>query len=81
VPLLEGDDTGWDDEAISQFNGNRLMIKQGPLKYQYYGDQGPEVLFDLADDPGETRNLLGDPGNVDALRRFRARRDELGFRP
>lgn len=85
VPLLSGDSTGWDDQAVSQFGGTNLMIKRGALKYQYYGRsdcraaEHAEVLFDLAADPNEQRNALTDPQHTTALAWFRARRRELGF--
>jgi len=41
----------------------------------------PDVLFDLATDPGETANLLDDPGYADAVEEFRARRRTLAYGP
>ncbi|MBF8192077.1 sulfatase-like hydrolase/transferase [Nonomuraea sp. K274] len=79
VPLLRGDAHGWDDEAVSQYNGKNLMIKRGALKYQHYGPGLPEVLFDLDMDPGETRNVIDDPQHKDAVELFRRRRRELAF--
>ncbi len=81
VPLLRGDGAGWDDETVSQFGKTNLMIKRGHLKYQYYGEAMPEVLFDLEQDPGETRNHLDDPRHRRALAAFRARRRALGYGP
>ncbi|NBE98341.1 hypothetical protein FE391_15035 [Nonomuraea sp. KC401] len=77
--LMSGDEEGWPDEAVSQFGGNRLMIKQGVLKYQWYGAEGPEVLFDLAKDPQESTDHAADPAYAAAMTAFRARRDALGF--
>ncbi len=57
------------------------MLKQGALKYQYYGEEMPEVLFDLAADPVETRNLAGAPEHAAAMRAFRARLAQLGYGP
>jgi choline-sulfatase len=79
TPLLAGDPAQWDDEAVSQYDGTRLMIKRGSLKYQFYGHEGPEVLFDLGIDPGETRNLASAADYAPMLTEFRRRRDELGF--
>jgi choline-sulfatase len=81
VDLMAGDAAAWDDESVSQFNGTRLMIKRGALKYQSYSAEGPDVLFDLDVDPGETVNLATDPGYQREMDRFRRRRDELGFVP
>lgn len=78
VPLLDGTATAWDDEVISEFGREHLMIKQGALKYQWYGAQLPEVLFDLASDPGESRNAIDDPAYAAVVASFRQRRK--GFR-
>jgi len=78
-PLLEGDSSGWDNETISQFGGTNLLIKRGALKYQWYGETQPEVLFDLEADPTERVNLLDRPEYAGALAQFRVRKAELGF--
>jgi choline-sulfatase len=67
---------GWDDESISQLGDDRLMIKQGSLKYLYFRD-APEVLFDLKADPCERRNAIDDPVHAEPLSRFRRRRGDL----
>lgn len=79
TPLLEGTSPGWSDESISQFGGINLMIKRGGLKYQSYGPDQPEVLFDLGSDPGERRNAIDDSRHAAAVSAFRRRREELGF--
>lgn len=81
APLLRGDAAPWDNETISHFGRTNLMIKRGRLKYQYYGEAMPEVLFDLEQDPGETRNHADDPSHQGALAAFRARRSALGYGP
>ncbi len=78
VPLLHGDVAGWKNESISQMNASHVMIKQDALKYQYYGDDGPEVLFDLERDPGETRNLASVSRYADVMAQFRIRLAQLG---
>ena len=57
------------------------MIKQDDLKYQYYGEDIPEVLFDLAKDPKELTNFADDPGYRGAMQKFRVRLAELGYGP
>jgi choline-sulfatase len=57
------------------------MIKRDHLKYQYYGDEVAEMLFDLGSDPGETRNVATSPEHAGAMREFRARLAELGHGP
>jgi len=81
VPLMRGGHSGWNDESVSQMGRNHLMIKRGSLKYQYYGEDVPEVLFDLEADPGETVNLADDPQSSGVMAEFRRRRAELGHGP
>ncbi|MEQ7007921.1 sulfatase-like hydrolase/transferase [Actinopolymorpha sp. B17G11] len=81
VPLLHGDTTGWRDESVSHFGQTNLMIKRGDLKYQYYGESMPEVLFDLDRDPTETKDFVADPAYASAMETFRARRSALGYGP
>ena len=77
VPLMKGDASRWDGETVSQLRGT-LMIKQGDLKYCFYPD-APEVLFNLAADPGETRNCADDAKWRDEMSMFRHRRKQLGY--
>ncbi len=81
VPLLRGEPQGWSNETVSQMGTHHVMIKQDALKYQYYGDDGPEVLFDLDEDPGETTNVAEVPAYAEAMARFRGRLAELGHGP
>lgn len=81
VPLLEGNNSNWDNETVSQFThggGTNVMIKRDALKYQFYPGM-PEVLFDLAVDPGETRNLINEPQYAEAVAAFRHRLTDFGF--
>lgn len=55
------------------------MIKWDDLKYQYYGEDIPEVLFDLKRDPQENTNFIGYPEYADILTKFRKRKAELSF--
>ncbi len=75
LPLLEGDTSEWEDFTVSHFGRadgeNNLMLKEGMLKYQYYGEDMPEVLFDLAINPEETINFATDPAYADAMEAFR----------
>ena len=84
VPLMNGDGADWNNESVSQIRRlgeDHVMIKQDDLKYQYYGEEIPEVLFDLAADPGELRNCIDDPAYGERLVRFRRRLGELGYGP
>jgi choline-sulfatase len=81
VPLMDGHADGWQDETVSQFGPHNLMIKWGALKYQYYGPDMPEVLFDLARDPSETEDFIADPAYAETVARFRERLARLGHGP
>ena len=79
--LMAGDAQDWRNETVSHFGQDFLMIKWDALKYQYYGAEMPEALFDLDRDPDETRNLIDDPQYTAILVDFRRRRAELGYGP
>ncbi|WP_113675415.1 sulfatase-like hydrolase/transferase [Vallitalea guaymasensis] len=80
VPLMEGDNQEWNNETISQFNGQNIMIKQNQLKYQWYdnGDE-KEVLFDLLENPDENINFIQEDKYKTDIERFRKRCSQLGF--
>lgn len=79
--LMAGESNGWSNETVSQYDGQYLMIKQDNLKYQYYGETMPEVLFDLKADPGELINFIDDPAYGTVVAALRKRRNALGFDP
>lgn len=71
----------WNNESVSQFGPRNLMIKRDHVKYQFYGPDSPEVLFDLERDAGETRNFINEPQYAAAIASFRERLGELGHGP
>ncbi len=71
VPLLEGDRAAWLNETLSQLDLDEFMLKRGNLKYLTFGDKGPDVLFDLASDPGETTNRIADDAYYPAAMEMR----------
>ncbi len=77
APLMRGETATWDNETVSQFGAHNLMIKRDHLKYQHYGSDSPEVLFDLQADPGETRNFIAGPEYAKAVASFRERLSQL----
>ena len=81
VPLLKGDTWNWRNESVSQMDSTKLMIKLDSLKYQYYGEGMPEVLFDLTRNPEETCNYIDDPIYIEEIAWFCKRRAELGHGP
>jgi choline-sulfatase len=81
APLLRGETADWDNEAVSQFGYTNVMIKRDHLKYQYYGPEMPEVLFDLKRNPEETVNYIAEPQYAEQIAAFRTRLAELGHGP
>lgn len=81
VPLLKGENENWNNETVSQLRKDHVMIKRDDLKYQYYGEGVPEVLFDLATDPKESTNVLDHPKYAESVKAFRLRLAELGHGP
>ena len=77
--LMRGENENWNNETVSQYNGEHLMIKWDALKYQYYGEDLPEMLFDLTRNPEETVDFINDPLYGEVVQKFRKRRKELGF--
>lgn len=73
LPQLNGGEG--QDEAIGEYLGEGthwplLMIRRGDFKYvRCQGD--PEQLFDLSNDPLETRNLAAEDPHIEVLRAFR----------
>lgn len=78
VPLMHDSTVQWDNEVLSQFR-DFLMIKQDNFKYQSYGNDIEEVLFDLAKDPDEKINILSNHEQQAKVEYFRTRAKELGF--
>ena len=81
VPLMEGYTDNWTNETVSQFGKTNLMIKQDHLKYQNYGINEQEVLFDLHQDPSENQNFIEDPEHMETINWFRQRLSQLGHGP
>ena len=48
------------------------MVRDDRFKYWHFNGM-PDVLFDLERDPGELRNVAGDPRYADAVRDLRVR--------
>lgn len=84
VPLLKGEPCDWSNETVSQISRGEsvhVMIKQDHLKYQYFKEDIPEVLFDLKEDPKELVNVAGEAEYASAMQTFRKRLSELGQGP
>ena len=64
LPLLEGDASGWTDEAYAEMQGQRFAYQQRVLwrdQWKYvFNTFDEDELYDLAADPYELRNLAGE---------------------
>jgi choline-sulfatase len=75
-PLLHGDAGRAADLALSEYlaegvSAPALMIRRGRYKY-IYGEPDTELLYDLAADPHELKNLVDQPAQAEAVSAFRA---------
>jgi len=71
-PILEGGDSAPRDCVVSEGNTNtgRMLRTQG-FKYIKYVDDPVEQLFDMINDPGETRNLAANSRYAAAMSEHR----------
>jgi arylsulfatase A-like enzyme len=65
----------------SASHGAMTALTEGDLVYIRDGAGGREELYDLATDPGEERDLAGDPARKADLERLRAAVERLGAAP
>ena len=59
-PLLEGRDVAWRDAVAAEAAVTGRMIRSRQYKYITYEDDPTTQLFDMQNDPWETRNLAGE---------------------
>ena len=60
APMLRGRDVAWEDEVFFEYISTRV-IQTRQWKYTKRFLASPNELYDMTDDPGETRNLVDDP--------------------
>jgi len=79
LPLLQGNKAAWrewidleHDVCYSPIN-HWNALTDGKIKYIHPAYQGKEQLFDLSEDPGETRDLSGEPSCREILLEWRQR--------
>jgi len=65
--LVEGKQPAWRPYLVSELHDGRMVRTESHKYVVFRRDQTSEFLFDLRNDPGETRNLAGDPGSQSAL--------------
>jgi len=58
MPILSGPDQAWDNTIIGEY-GDLRMARTPVWKLVLRYGHGPDELFDLVNDPDETRNLAG----------------------
>jgi len=74
APLLRGEgDAGREEVVVFDEYGPVRMIRTERWKYIYRHAYGPHELFDLAEDPGEERNLADDPAYAEKKEELHAR--------
>ncbi len=69
---LTGADIDWDDTVIFEYIDTRV-IQTRDWKFTKRFLAEPNELYDLTSDPGETRNLIGDPEHQDTVAALDAR--------
>jgi len=71
-PVLEGDADAGPGYVVCESNVNQgRMVRTADYKYVTYVDDPVDQLFDMEDDPGETRNLAPDPEYADRVVKHR----------
>jgi choline-sulfatase len=76
--LVAGEDPGREDLAIAELAGGgelHWMLRDGRHKLAWYGQHG-HALYDLREDPGETRDLSGDEEGARLVEELTARFDQ-----
>ncbi len=76
APLLRGEDlAGRDDVVVFDEYGPVRMIRTKEWKYVHRYAFGPHELYDLANDPGEVRNLVADGSHTAQIATLKGRLD------
>jgi arylsulfatase A-like enzyme len=71
VPLLKNPQAAWDRTAITTHGRGNHAVRSEQYRYIRYAD-GSEELYDHAADPGEWKNLAGDPQLADVRKELAA---------
>jgi arylsulfatase A-like enzyme len=71
-PLIGHPGAQWREYVVSEIFDGRMLRTQTHKYVLHQRDGAAEFLFDLRNDPGETRNLVGDPASKSTLKQSRA---------
>ncbi len=71
APLLQGKKPSWRNVVYGEYEYTR-MIRTERWKYVHRTEGFPSELFDLATDPGERRNLAGEPRHAARIKQLKA---------
>ena len=66
VPLIKKPDTEWDNPVLSSWYYKNLSVRSNNWRYIKYRDGGEE-LYNHQNDPGEHKNLAGDPAYAEVI--------------
>ncbi len=66
VPLIENPEKEWDKPVLSTWYYGNHSVRTENWRYIHYRDGGEE-LYDHTEDPGEHKNLAGDPEYSDVI--------------
>lgn len=69
--LQRGEPIERDSVVVELAGGRAAALRTRRYKYIRYAEGPTEMLFNLEDDPGETRNLAGDPAHESVLAEHR----------
>jgi len=73
-PLLTNASSNWHDAVFCESNNNQgRMVRTRRYKYIAYAHDEVDQLFDMQEDPGETRNLSADSQHISVLKEHRER--------
>jgi len=72
--FLGGAGREWDETVIGEY-GDLRMVRTPEWKLVWRYPDGPHDLFHLAEDPGETRSLAGDPATEGTMRALKVQID------
>ncbi|MDD5897960.1 MAG: DUF4976 domain-containing protein, partial [Clostridia bacterium] len=76
LPVLRGE-PGREDVIIVDEYGPVRMLRTRQWKYVHRYPFGPHCLYDLENDPGETRNVVDDPANAQRVVEMRRRLEQF----